>query len=104
MILWLLLSCKSVVVDSAYDSCSTTPTYSEWAQGFFRGKCQSCHASTTPDRRGAPEDVTFDTYDDIIPWLDAIERTIFTTESMPPSGGITEEERILLAQWLDCPH
>ena len=104
MILSIFLGCLfSKNKDSAID-CNEAPTYTEWAHGFFRGKCQSCHASTAPNRHGAPDHVTFDTYQQIEPWLDAIEWTVFEQSSMPPSGGVTEEEAILLMQWLACPY
>ena len=102
--IWFLLSCATNLPEQDSGACLSLPTYEDWAQGFFKGKCQSCHASTTPNRHGAPENVIFDTYPDIEPWISAIEQSVLVQETMPPSGGVTEEERILLSQWLACPH
>ena len=65
-------------------------------------KCQSCHHSNSPNRNGAPENVSFDTQSMTDEWIDAIHRTVITQQSMPPSGGITNEELILLEQWIEC--
>jgi uncharacterized membrane protein len=106
MIIWAILCCVSSkqTQDTSSENCSLTPTYEEWAYGFFRGKCQSCHASNTTERYGAPEHITFDNYEQIQIWIEAIEQTVLINQTMPPSGGITDEETILLQQWLSCPY
>ena len=87
--------------DSGVD-CSSPPTYNSWTQGFLDGKCQSCHASTAPDRHGAPPNVAFDNRTLALEWQERIAATILEEGSMPPSGGITDEEMILLEQWIEC--
>ena len=83
--------------------CREPPTYNTWVRGFLEGKCQSCHASTTPTRHGAPPNVFFDSEMATEEWRERIYATIFEEGSMPPSGGVTQDEKILLEQWLDCP-
>ena len=83
--------------------CREPPTYDSWVRGFLEGKCQSCHASTAPNRHGAPPNVTFGSEVSATEWSERIYITIFEEGSMPPSGGVTQDERILLEQWLDCP-
>ena len=106
MILLTILGCGTVknTQDTNTEDCSIAPSYEDWAYGFFRGKCQSCHASSAPERYGAPEEVTFDNYEQIQQWLPAIEQSVLENETMPPSGGVTEEEKILLTHWLACPY
>ncbi len=98
--IWLGLGCGAGK-DTGID-CTNPPTYTTWTQGFLDGKCQSCHATTAENRHGAPPNVAFDTETMTNEWKDRIEATILNKESMPPSGGITLEERILLEQWLEC--
>lgn len=99
-ILTLILACSSGK-DTGLD-CSNPPTYSTWAKGFLDGKCQSCHASTSSNRHGAPANVYFDNEAAALVWKERIYATIFEESSMPPSGGVTLEEVILLEQWLEC--
>lgn len=101
IVLWLVVSACGSKEDSGVD-CSTTPTYQSWTEGFLIGKCQSCHHSESSNRHGAPEPVHFDSYQDTLQWKERIEATILEERSMPPNGGITDDERILLQQWLDC--
>jgi uncharacterized membrane protein len=83
--------------------CYDAPTYSSWAEGFLIGKCQPCHASTAPNRFGAPESVVFDDRSDALRQLSAIKSTVLERGTMPPSGGVTDNERLLLEAWLECP-
>ena len=104
--LLLLVACAGGV-DSASAAADTdaavTVTYADWTRGFLTGKCQPCHAATAPERHGAPEGVTFDTYEDALALAGRIEATVLEAGTMPPSGGVTEEEAILLAAWLADP-
>jgi uncharacterized membrane protein len=77
-------------------------TWDGWAAGFMLSQCQPCHASETPNRYGAPASVTFDSLEDCREQAGAIEDAVLTRASMPPAGGITDDERALLARWLDC--
>ena len=87
--------------DTAVD-CDEAPTYDNWAQGFLQSKCQSCHYSNSPNRYGSPNYVSFDDESMTEEWLQDIKRTVLEQQSMPPSGGVTEEEMVLLHQWLEC--
>ena len=109
MILLLLWACGAggqTETDTSTSLCTdpSVPSYEEWTQGFLMSKCQSCHASTAANRYGAPEPVTFDTYEQVDNWRSSIARTVLDEQSMPPSGGVTDEERILLELWLHCSH
>ena len=95
----LLTSCQQETINPY---CSTAPTYDDWTKGFLDGKCQSCHASSTPNRHNAPSDITFDGENEAIYWIEKIEETVFFEESMPPSGGVTDDEKMLLMEWMDC--
>lgn len=103
---FLTLFCTTLIAcDRSKDTgtdCSDPPTYDNWTQGFLDGKCQSCHASTSPNRNGAPPSVAFDTRAMADQWRDRIEVTVFEEGSMPPSGGVTSTEKVLLEQWLYC--
>ena len=103
MIWFLFLSCQPAANDSAEipQDCAD-PSYEEWTEGFLRGKCQPCHAIASPNRYGAPPNVYFDTKEASLFWAESIRRTTLDEESMPPSGGVTEDEKELLRRWLDC--
>ena len=103
-LLWACASGKANDTSSIVCTSSDVPSYQEWTNGFLLSKCQPCHASTTTNRYGAPEQVTFDTYEQVDTWIESIARTVLEEETMPPSGGVTDEERALLELWLDCPH
>lgn len=81
--------------------CGEVVTWATFGEGFTRDYCQVCHASTAPDRHGAPEAVTFDTEAEAIAWADGIlERTIGPEANMPPGGGVPDDDLTLLACWL----
>ncbi len=77
-------------------------TYENWAWGFLTTYCQGCHASTAPDRYGAPEGVSFDDEAEALAWADRIEVRTLTQQDMPPAGGVPSEELEILGWWLDC--
>jgi uncharacterized membrane protein len=78
-------------------------TYENFGQGFMTENCQACHASTAPDRYDAPEEVFFDTKADAWYWRDRIlARSAGDDASMPPNGGVDEDDRTRLRWWLEC--
>ena len=78
-------------------------TWQSFGNGFFATYCQGCHASGTADRHGAPESVVFDSEADVLARVDAMTRTTLAeAPTMPPGGGIPEEQRELLAAYLKC--
>lgn len=78
-------------------------TWNNFGEGFLIENCQACHASTAPNRHGAPENVTFDTEDDVRTWKDRIlARAAGDAPTMPPMGGTSADDRYLLEVWLTC--
>ena len=112
----LLAACGTESVDSAKADGTTDPSssacvtdtgggYPTWAgfgEAFFAGRCASCHAATAPDRFGAPEAVTFDSEEEVLLLLDAVQRVILDDATMPPGGGLHEDELRELQRYLDC--
>lgn len=77
-------------------------TWDTFADGFFTSRCQACHAKETLNRRGAPDDVSFNEESDALALADRVRARVIEEPSMPPGGGISDDERALLAAWLDC--
>lgn len=84
--------------------CATAPavTWEGWAQGFFLTHCQGCHASTTPDRRGAPDGVAFDDAASTLAQRERVWVRTLDVQDMPPAGGLTADDRALLGAYLAC--
>ena len=85
--------------------CDEAPvvTWNNFGAGFVGHYCQGCHASTTADRYGAPESVTFDSVDEVWGWRDRVlARTAIDDPTMPPAGGTSETDRQKLRWWLEC--
>ena len=112
MILYLLLGCAPSdktqetipeAMDTGFCSDAPTVTYETFGEGFMSENCQSCHASTSPNRYGAPEDIYFDTHEDIINQAATILAvTTGEAPTMPPAGGVDEQKRELVEIWLSC--
>jgi len=72
---------------------------------FVANWCRGCHSSAVPMnmRQKAPIDVNFDGEGDLVVWAERIKiRAAAPTGTMPPAGGPTQEERELLAEWIEC--
>ena len=85
--------------------CADAPvvTWNSFGEGFLRENCQSCHASTAPDRHDAPEETVFDTLEDALANADRIlARATGDDPTMPPEGGVDEDDRARLEIWLTC--
>ncbi len=101
----LLLACGGKLGDSA---CATHDPPLDWENfgaGFMASNCNGCHHSLLLEgaRSGAPLGVDFDTLGGVVAWEDAIrERATPEDATMPPSGALSEDERALLAEWLEC--
>jgi len=92
-------------VSEAIDWCEVAPvvTWDNFGQGFLVENCQPCHASASLARHDAPEDVVFDTVDDVIARRERILIKATGDEpEMPPAGGVSVEDRALLEVWLRC--
>lgn len=106
--LLLIAACSDKAGESgAGDSglCADAPVlmYANFGQGFLLENCQSCHASTSLDRNGAPEGVVFDTLEDVLPLADLILAQAGGEDPpMPPQGGVEDLEREKLRIWLSC--
>ena len=78
-------------------------TWANFGAGFLLEQCQSCHAATSPDRRGAPADVHFGEELDVVRLRDRIAaRALGDPPTMPPEGGVSDSDRALLAVWITC--
>lgn len=103
--IWLLVACagEELPTDS-YDRCADLPvtTWDNFGAGFVTQSCQTCHSSTSPNRLGAPEDVTFDDAEQVWAQADRVLQRVVTDADMPPQGGVTEEDRRRLDIWLTC--
>jgi len=91
--------------DSDLTLCEDAPvvTWDNFGAGFILENCQPCHASTAAYRHGAPEETTFDSEAEVAVWTNEIlERATGQSPTMPPQGGVDEDERTQLAIWLTC--
>lgn len=91
--------------DSHDEACADVPTldWDNFGHGFLVASCQGCHASTATERQGAPEAVVFDTVDDAWRQKEAILRSAAgDAPSMPPRGGVSDDDRTRLKWWLEC--
>ena len=90
--------------DSAQPVCDTAlpVTWANWGEGFVLTHCSGCHAESAPDRHGAPEGFVFDTEEQVLQSAATLLRMVVEEESMPPAGGVRDEEMALLEAWLSC--
>ncbi len=99
-------------VDSGSDTaaepsnlCADAPitTWDNFGSGFMTQHCQACHAFTSIERNGAPEEVTFDTEAQVADLADRIlARATARPPTMPPAGGVSDDDRFRLEAWLTC--
>ena len=79
--------------------------YGNFGKPFALDWCRGCHSSAVPVnmRQKAPAGVDFDTLADVQHWRERIAiRATGAMPTMPPAGGPSEEERVLLAEWIGC--
>ncbi len=98
------LGCESSWESAACPPEGTDLTYESFGRGFIGAHCQSCHASNSEERRGAPKGISFDTHDEVIEWIDRIyDRSAGDSTSMPPGpDDPPAEDRDKLEVWLAC--
>lgn len=85
--------------------CADAPTltWANFGNGFLIENCQGCHASTAADRHDAPEEVCFDTVEQAWSWASQILALATGDEpTMPPTGGVFDDDRQRLEYWLRC--
>ena len=103
--IWFLLACGTPPADTGFCADQPVVTWANFGQGFVLQECQGCHVSTSPTRYGAPEDVNFDTVDDVWARRDQVLERAAPEEGdpdMPPSASTSEDNRELLRIWLRC--
>lgn len=83
---------------------SSAVTYDDFGKQFFDTWCQSCHAAAQTERNGAPDDVFFDTRDDIYRLrVQVYDQAAGSNGSMPIGPhGPSDADREKLADWLSC--
>jgi hypothetical protein len=80
-------------------------TYENFGQAFMLTWCVSCHSSVLPagERAGAPVGIDLDSLDAVRRLADRIwSRSADDNQTMPPLGGIDQETRFRLGEWLGC--
>lgn len=104
MILLLLAACGGDVDSVAADPCAdrARPSWTGFADGFFRTYCRSCHSATAPDRHDAPEGLDFDTEEQAVALAASVRSSVLERETMPIGLGVLDVDRELLTDWLDC--
>jgi len=90
--------------DTAFCLDAPVLTWDNFGDGFMTQHCQSCHASESPSRQDAPEDISFDTEEQTLALADRIlARATGDSPTMPPQGGAQDVDRLKLQWWLSCP-
>ena len=114
MWVFFLFACQVGRGDSAPESepTSTDPcvgapvvTWDNFGAGFLNENCDSCHSSTVtgPARHDAPEEVSFDTKDEVWSWaVEILAKATGDNPEMPPEGGPSDDDRMRLSWWLGC--
>ena len=104
-----LLACSDAAEigdTGSWGACADTPpvNYTNFGEGFLTENCQGCHASTSPNRYGAPEGIVFDTVEQAWAWRESILYLVVDEgePAMPPAGGISEDDRQRLSWWFAC--
>jgi uncharacterized membrane protein len=79
-------------------------SYDNFAAGFFSAHCNSCHAVSAADRRGAPQAYVFDSYDQVFALRERVFlRSAADNASMPPGpDDPPQAQRDMLAEWIAC--
>lgn len=81
-------------------------TYDTFGRGFLATYCNGCHGGAVVNRQGAPASVVLDTHEQALALADRIlARTApegGSEPTMPPAGGVTDDDRERLRVWLGC--
>ena len=80
-------------------STSTSPDPNS-AYGILNIYCQGCHKSAAIDRRGAPLDVVFDTYDDAVRWGLASDEQMASNQMPPPPAVLSQSIICTFDNWV----
>lgn len=102
-------SCDDHVIGSGIpitSSCLRSPplTYDNFGDGMIGRQCRPCHSALVREaqRGNAPLGIDFDNEQDVLDWADRIQERTVDLKTMPPAGGMLEEERKLFGEWLRC--
>jgi uncharacterized membrane protein len=100
MLALLLLGCsESEDSGGSTVDCVTAPE-ADWdgfAHGFMLTYCVSCHSVHNTDARyGAPEGLNFDTEAEVYEMAARIRARTLDDQTMPPGGGVFEDDLLLL--------
>lgn len=80
-------------------------TYENFGAAFLSNHCLTCHSRNIPtaQRSGAPDSVNFDSALDAALYRTLIfAKTQGTNPTMPPGGTLTSNQKLALAEWLNC--
>jgi uncharacterized membrane protein len=91
--------------DTGAFDCDTIEFDTTWlavGRPFFRTYCCSCHTAEANERFGAPEDVNFDTEEEVRSYQERISIRVLDEGTMPLGGGIPDEDLELLDIYLEC--
>ena len=101
-----VLAASACAMDPELDAfCAESPvvTWDNFGSSFVTENCQTCHAQASENRNGAPKNVVFDTEEETLAWSDRIlDRVASDTPTMPPQGGVTDDDREFVDVWLSC--
>ena len=101
--LFALLSGCGAGADTGQCAGEILLTWNSHGQAIITEYCQPCHASGSTQRNGAPEEVTFDDYEETIAWRSRILATATgDSPTMPPNMGMTPVDQENLWIWLTC--
>ena len=92
------------VLDTATSSymgnSSATATDPNSVYGIVKIYCQGCHGSTVNDRRGAPLEVVFDTYDDTVRWGLPSDEQMASNQMPPPPAVLSQDIICRFDNWV----
>ena len=80
-------------------------TYENFGHGFMLSWCSGCHSTQLAEnhRAGAPVGIDLDSHQAVLDQLDRIwVRSGDNNQTMPPAGGLSDELRFMLGEWLGC--
>ena len=99
----LMFSCDNEQTDTS-SVCSEAEQveWNYWAKGFFDTYCRGCHSSEALNRFGAPEQINFDSEDEVFAQADEIYSSVIIRQTMPKGGGLEPQLLESLAVYLQC--
>lgn len=102
LVLVLVLVLGAACGNDTRVECTDSPlTYQTFGEPFVANWCRGCHSEDLIPtmRQDAPLDVNLDTLDEV---RARRKQILEMGDQMPPNGGPSDEERVLLREWLTC--